>query len=79
MTVRLSHVWKPGADGQLCSAPKASLSIHENIEEEAVDALAGSVDVRAFDPDAHRVALSFEAETTAYKIFVDLDVKGTPR
>lgn len=79
VTVRLDHVWRPGEAGELCSAPTASLSIHENIDDEQAIAIAGTVVVKVFDPDKHRIGVSFEAETTAYKIFVDLDYTGKPR
>jgi hypothetical protein len=75
-TVRLLHTWRPGANGALCSAPTAALSVHETIDDESVSALAGTVNVTAFDPDARHLQVSFEAETTAYRIFVDLDVTG---
>lgn len=79
VTVRVDHVWRPGAAGELCSAPTASVSIHENIDDEQASAIAGSVVVKAFDPDGRHLGVSFEAETTAYKIFVDLDFTGKPR
>ena len=78
-TVRLSHAWRADGSGNLCSEPKASLSIHENIDDEAVDAIPGTVSVTSFDPDGKRMGVRFEAETTAYKIFIDVDVVGAAR
>lgn len=76
-TVRLLHAWHAGSNGALCSAPTATLSVHETIDDESVMALPGTVVVSAFDPDARHLRVTFEAETTAYKIFVDVDVTGT--
>jgi hypothetical protein len=75
-TVRLSHRWHPGTNGGLCSSPAATLSVHETIDDESVAALPGTVVVSAFDPDARHLQVTFEAETTAYRIFVDVDVTG---